>query len=39
MLDTPLVFRLLFRASSYVKAINHVQLNYSQVVQELGVTG
>jgi hypothetical protein len=24
---------LLFRASSYVKAINHLQLNYSQVVQ------
>jgi hypothetical protein len=30
----PLLYSvLLFRASSYVKAINHVQLNYSQVVQ------
>jgi hypothetical protein len=30
----PLLYSVwLFRASSYVKAINHVQLNYSQVVQ------
>jgi hypothetical protein len=30
----PLLYSvLLFEASSYVKAINHVQLSYSQVVQ------
>jgi hypothetical protein len=30
----PLLYSvLLFRASSYVKAINHVQLNYTQVIQ------
>jgi hypothetical protein len=30
----PLLYSVfLFRASSYVKAINYVQLNYSQVVQ------